>query len=228
MHLPGGDFIVEEKKKWRPRTYISQSLKAWGRVPDFDVWHPGDLILTKDKNPDWISKIIQRIQEPGYGSEYGEWTHSAIYLGDGRMVCEAQIDPAEGIFSVIVAPCWNYFGTHDLLVRRSNFASDKEAGWAIATAAVTKIGDAYDWKFVFKLGRDWALKGDDFLLLDQSGKISAGSYVCSSLYATAHAYVTDVTFTDKTNGLCMPAFLAGERRHLRTIEFDWCDIDLGS
>jgi hypothetical protein len=119
MDLPGGVFLVEEKKTWRPRTAIPQALKAWGSVPDFDVWHPGDLILTKDKKPDAISKAIQKIQEPGYGSEHAEWTHAAVYLGDGLMLCEAQIDPAQGIFSVIVAHCWNYFGTHDLLVKRS-------------------------------------------------------------------------------------------------------------
>jgi hypothetical protein len=60
----------------------SGSFKSLGRVPDFDAWHPVDLILTKDKRPDAISKAIQRIQEPGYGSKHAEWTHAAIYLGD--------------------------------------------------------------------------------------------------------------------------------------------------
>lgn len=226
MHLPGGDFSVEEKKTWRPQTAIPKALIEWGRVPDFDVWHPGDLVLVKDKKPDWISKAIQRIQEPGYGPEHAEWTHAAIYLGDGLMLCEAQLDPAQRIFSVIVAYCWNYFGTHDLLVKRSNYALDKEAGWAIAAAAATKIGGAYDWKFILKLAAERLLVGDDVLVHDQSGKISANSYVCSSLYSTAHAYVTDITITDKTNGLCIPAFLAADRRHLKTIDFDWCDINL--
>ena len=142
------------------------------------------------------------------------------------MLCEAQLDLAQGIFSVIVTHCWNYFGTHDLWVKRSKWARDKEAGWAIATAAATKIGDAYDWKFILKLAADRLLVGEDVLVHDHSGKISANSYVCSSLYSTAHAYVTDVTIADKTNGLCIPAFLASDRRHLRTIEFDWCDINL--
>jgi hypothetical protein len=226
MPVPGGDLIVEKKKTWRPLTAIPEALKDWGRVPDFDVWHPGDLILTRDKNPDAISKAIQRIQEPGYGSKHAQWTHSAIYLGDGLMLCEAQLDPAQSIFSVIVARCWNYFGTHDLLVRRSVWAPDKQAGWAIATAAATKIGGVYDWKFILKLAADRVLVGRDVLVRDHSGKISANAYVCSSLYSTAHAYVTDVTITDKTNGLCIPAFLAADRRHLKTIEFDWCEIDL--
>lgn len=72
MRLPGGYFVTEDKKAWRPRTAIPKSLKTFGRVPDFDVWHPGDLILTRDKKPNAISEAIRKVQEPGYGAEYAK------------------------------------------------------------------------------------------------------------------------------------------------------------
>jgi hypothetical protein len=61
--------------------------------------------------------------------------------------------------------CWNYFGTHDLWVKRSNWALDKEAGWAIVAAAATKIGGAYDWKFILKLAADRLLVGKDWCMI---------------------------------------------------------------
>jgi uncharacterized protein YycO len=199
-------------------------LRSFGCVPDYEQWHPGDLILTAADAPDSISKMIANIQKPGYGAENALWTHAAVYLGDQLMLCEAQIDPP-AIMQVIVAPIWSYIGTHRILVKRSKHALDKESGWAIATAAATKIGQAYDWKFILKLAADRVLFGEDVLVHDHSGKISVGAYVCSSLYSTAHAYVTDVTITDKTNGLCIPASLASNHKHLDTVPFDWCAIE---
>ena len=213
-------------KTWRPKTAIRDALRSFGRVPDFDMWHPGDLILAKSQTPDLISRAIRMVQESAYGTQRAQWTHAAIYLGDELMLCEAQFDAAALIFKVIVAPCWNYFGTNDLLVKRSKWALDREKGWAIATAAATKIGNAYDWQLILKLAADRVRFGKDVFIRDQSRNISANSYVCSSLYSMAHAYATDVAIIDKVNNLCVPAFLAGERSHLQTVEFDWCDINL--
>jgi hypothetical protein len=212
-------------KKVTPRTAIPNLVRKHGKWPDFDAWHPGDVILVKSKEPDSISKAIQKIQEPGYGAKYAEWTHVAIYLGDGLMLCEAQIDVTERIFSVIVSPIWDYFVGHEIMLRRSKWAEEKEKGWAIATAAATKIGMAYDWQFILKLASDRLFLGEDVLVHDHTGKISADRYVCSSLYSTAHAWVTRVTITDRTNGLCIPAFLAADQEHLQTVDFDWYEID---
>jgi hypothetical protein len=211
--------------KVTPKTAIPSRVREHGKWPDFRAWHPGDIILVKSKRPDPISKAIQKIQAPGYGLTHAEWTHVAIYLGDELMLCEANIDVPGKIFSVVVCRIWDYFVDHEIRLRRSKWAKEKTKGWAIATAAATKIGMAYDWQFILKLAADQLFLGRDVLVHDHTGKISANRYVCSSLYSTAHAYVTRVTITDRTNGLCIPAFLAADEEHLQTIEFDWHDID---
>src|ERR1700693_4303524 len=95
---------VKSDTTWRARTALPQELLDSGLVPDFDVLHPGDLILVKASQPDFISKQIEKLQALGYGSEHAAWTHAAIYLGDELMLCEAQFDPERSEFGVIVTP----------------------------------------------------------------------------------------------------------------------------
>jgi hypothetical protein len=128
-----------------------------------------------------ISRQIHKIQELGYGSKFAEWTHAAVYLGDELMLCEAQLDPWEGIFEVIIAKIWGYVGSHQILLKRSHHAPDREAGWAIAAAAATKIGGAYDWKFIVKLAAERLFVGDAIWQHDQEDKKSPAAFVCSSL-----------------------------------------------
>jgi Permuted papain-like amidase enzyme, YaeF/YiiX, C92 family len=224
MNKPIAPERVKSDKTWRARTALPQELLDYGLVPDFDVLHPGDLILLKASQPDFISKQIEKVQALGYGSEHAAWTHAAIYLGDELMLCEAQFDPERSEFGVIVTPFWNYFKEHEICVKRSKYATNKETGWAIATAAVTKIGNQYDYKFILKLIAERILFPKHMWLLDHTGKISANAFICSSLYSTAHAYATDVTISDKLNGLCVPAYLAMESRHLEPVEISWRQI----
>ena len=92
-------------------------------------------------------------------------------------------------------------------------------------ATATKIGNTYDWPFILKLLKERVFVGDEVLEKDLSGLANPKSYVCSSLYSTAHAYVTDVSLTDKTNGMCVPAYLAKQGRHLTTVNFSWKRIN---
>jgi hypothetical protein len=209
---------------WIPRTAIPQALRQFGYVPDWSAWHPGDLLLTQSPNPDKVSQQIQNAQALGYGDKLALWTHAAVYLGDGLMLCEAQIDPPNAC-SVIIAKVWEYIGSHYLMLKRSLHAPTPERGWAIAAAAATKLGAAYDVKFILKFVADRVRLGDAVWLKDQTSKVTVGALVCSSLYSTAHAYATDVPISDKLNGLCVPAYLAGlEDPHLREIDFPWKKI----
>jgi hypothetical protein len=98
-----------------------------------------------------------------------------------------------------------------------------ERGWAIATAAATCIGGKYDVGFVLNLGRQ-ALQGKTLV----DAKIPAASkreFICSTLYSTAHAYVTDIDLSDKFNGSCLPAYLAGlTGRHMVDVPEQWLRI----
>jgi hypothetical protein len=86
------------------------------------------------------------------------------------------------------------------------------------------IGNAYDWQFILELIRKRLMFGEDVWLEDQTGAVSSNAFVCSSLYSTAHAYATDVTISDKLNGLCVPAYLVMNTRHFETIDLQWCKI----
>ncbi len=215
-HLSGGE--------WTPPTAIPQTLQQFGYVPDWASWHPGDLLLTQSPDPDGVSQQIQSTQALAYLNEFAAWTHAAVYLGDGLMLCEAQIDLPKTC-RVIIAKVWEYIGSHHLMLKRSLHAQTVERGWAIAAAAASQLGADYDVKFILKMAKDRAFLGDKVWLKDQTGKITSGQLVCSSLYSTAHAYVTDVPLSDKLNGVCSPAFLAGlEAPHLRKIDFPWKKI----
>lgn len=216
---------VHSHGKFKVCTAIPLALRSWGYIPDFTTWQPGDLILTRAAEPDIISREIQTAQAKAYNKQAAAWTHAAIYLGDQRLICEADIDPLARTFCVKVSPLTKYLGTHEILVRRSQLANERENGWAIATAAATRIGDGYDWKLVLKLAIERYLKGREILVENQSSKITGGSVVCSSLYSFAHAYVTRVILSDDTNGLCTPAYLSLDDRYLKTIEFSWWQIE---
>jgi hypothetical protein len=208
--------------EWTPGA-IPKALRDWGYYPDTDAWQPGDVILTRAACPDLISAKIQEVQAISYGTRSAVWTHAAVYLGDDGMLCEAQLDPARSIRHVQVVRLWDYVGSHELLVRRSQIAESRDLGWAIAVAAATEIGAAYDWKWIAKVASERAFVGEEVFLRDQASKVTPRTFICSSLYSTAHAYVTEVSITDKTNGICVPAYLASTPK-LRTIEFTWKKI----
>lgn len=209
---------------WVPTTAIPSALRDWGYFPDLTAWHPGDLILTRSFHPEMVSRLIAEVQELGYGKERSTWTHAAVYLGHGIVLCEAQIDPPT-TSRVILTPLWEYLGTHELLVKRSRFASEVSQGWAIAMACATLIDAAYDVSFILRMALDRAFLGDAVWLKNQVHKISPKALVCSSLYSTAHAYATNVTITDKMNGLCVPAYLAGlGSPFLDEVQYDWLRI----
>jgi hypothetical protein len=82
----------------------------------------------------------------------------------------------------------------------------------------------YDYGFILKLATARSFLGDKVWLRDQHGKISRGAYICSTLYATAHAYATEVSIADKTNGLCVPAYLAYNTWDLPEVRFPWVKL----
>lgn len=215
---PQSDQVVGH---WTPPTMIPTDLRAWGYFPAIAHWHPGDLILTSSEHPDRASQWIVEVQKDGY-ADHAHWTHAAVYLGDGLMLCEAQFDPPE-TSRVIVTPIWEYVGTHSIKVKRSCHALKVERGWAIATAAATNIGGKYDVGFVLDLARQ-ALRGTT-LIDAEMPSMSRKAFICSTLYSTAHAYVTDIDLTDKLNGSCLPAYLAGlYGRHLQDVPDRWLKI----
>ncbi len=71
-----------------------------GRIVDYTVLEPGDLILTSDAEPDWISRGIEHVQSQNMGGrDHARFTHAMMYLGAG-FVLEATFEykkPTAGI-----------------------------------------------------------------------------------------------------------------------------------
>lgn len=196
VEAPAADKVIGD---WKPTTAIPDAVRQWGYYPDLRDWAAGDLVLTQSMHPEWLSRQIAVVQSE-YGEEAALWTHAATYLGDGLMLCEAVEK------GVKVTPIFEYVGSHRLCVRRSRHAMDPALGWAIAVAAATHIGSAYDFKFIAKV----AARSMWSHLYEKSMNVPGrhNALVCSTLYSTAHTYATGVNIADRTNGLCLPAFLS--------------------
>src|SRR6476659_3689762 len=73
---------------------LPPAARKWGRMLDLEDLEPGDLILFRPVNPnlDKISQLIIAAQmQAGFSEEDARWTHAAVYLGDGELICEANI-----------------------------------------------------------------------------------------------------------------------------------------
>jgi hypothetical protein len=71
---------------------LPKAARDWGRIIDFTALEAGDLLLFRPVNPaaDSISRRIRQAQaDGGLHRRHAQWTHAAVYLGDGEHICEA-------------------------------------------------------------------------------------------------------------------------------------------
>lgn len=208
---------------WR-RERFPPALRSFGKFPQTKSWWPGDLILTRDLKPDKVSATITVAQtRGGFDGTDAIWTHAAVYLGDGRNVCEATFDSLWAGGSVRVTPIWDYCGKYGLRIRRSKYVeqSGRDVGWKLALYALTHLRKQYDFTYIFKLARQ-AWGGRGFWQEDVKIRIRPTALVCSTLYADAHGRVTRQLLGD-SNGLCVPAFLS-QSSDMRNVEADWLTV----
>lgn len=196
---------------WKPDGAIPPKVREFGRVPCTADWKPGDLVLIKERQPDYFSKKITQYQvDGGYSQDDSEWTHAAVYVGDDALhVCEATV-PGWHIWRgrVVFTSLLDYCGKHELRVRRSNHIDTVDKGWLLVIEAMTQMGKRYDvsriLEIAFKVNGN---KNKGFWSRDLFSIGPRGALMCSTLYADSHNRVSDKDIGEKS-GVCVPAYLS--------------------
>jgi hypothetical protein len=77
--------------KIRFESELPKEAWAWGRIIDVSDLEPGDLPLfrTLEEHSDAVSRAIVETQRKTFAPRHAQWTHAAVYLGDGEHICEA-------------------------------------------------------------------------------------------------------------------------------------------
>src|ERR1700676_86670 len=90
---------------------LSDGPRNWGRIVDLSTLEPGDLLLFRPVNPesDSISQRITAAQlDAGLHRRHAQWTHAAVYLGDGQSVCEANFKTPGQRDGVVIRSVFDY------------------------------------------------------------------------------------------------------------------------
>jgi hypothetical protein len=156
-------------------SYLSKELKGYvtPQKGDFDqtikTLKPGDVILVEGKQR--FSKAIKYLTQ-------SNWSHSAIYIGDKKLI---EADLKEG---VRIIPLQEYMEYHTRICRPKNLT---EADLDIVLNFVkSKIGSKYDTKHVsdlFKIALNPRLNLRRVLI--RLGSSDPKKVICSSLIADA-------------------------------------------
>jgi hypothetical protein len=109
---------------------IPDAARNFGKLVDTTALSPGDLLLTRELEPDAISTSISDVQaRGGYHPNDGRWSHAAMYLGDGDNIVEATFNNLADA-SVRITSLGEYCdGKHSLRFRRpKRIATDADDG----------------------------------------------------------------------------------------------------
>src|SRR5665213_3277873 len=117
--------------------------RSWGRVLNMDSLESGDLLLFRsiDLESDRISHAIVKAQlAGGFAQAHAQWTHAAVYLGDGEHICEANCFVPGLPHGVVMRSAFVYCdGKNAIRARRPRDMSAKER-LRIAIGALTNLG----------------------------------------------------------------------------------------
>jgi hypothetical protein len=131
---------------------LPKECREWGRIIDLTSLDPGDLLLFRPVNPaaGSISKKIMQAQlDGGLHQRHAQWTHAAVYLGDGENVCEANFKVPGQPDGVCIRSAFAYCdGNHAIRARRPRNMTPQQR-LRIAIGALTSIGKSYSfWQIV--------------------------------------------------------------------------------
>lgn len=207
----------ETDAAWVPPGAIPPRFRQFGKFFDTRNWRAGDLLLTRESASDRVGAAIKSAQlKGGYRESDAQWTHAAMYLGDGLTVCEATFSLWPIRTGVQITPLWDYCGDHCVRLRRPKAITTSEEAWLMAIRALTNIRKDYDFLYIVKLA--WqAHRGYGFWSQDRKVPIRGSALVCSTLYADAYTFQSKRVLGEN-NGYCTPAYLS------QCTDFDDLDI----
>jgi cell wall-associated NlpC family hydrolase len=213
------------KKVWTPGRAIPPRLRQFGKFVDTTTLQPGDLVLTRQTHPDYVSQSISDVQETGgYGPADSKWTHVAIYVGDGEHVVEATFDSLLGGGSVRMTSIDEYCGDYALRFRRANVIVGAGTGWQLVVRAMARIRAPYSLIDAARMWIDVKCKGAGFWTEEKRDR-ARNAVICSTLFADAYNEVTRRSLGE-INGTCVPAWLSMSS-DFQDLRIDWCAISGG-
>jgi hypothetical protein len=187
---------------------IDPEARAFGKLVDCASLQPGDLLLSQELHPDAVSKLISKVQlNGGYSEQDAQWTHAAMYLGDGANVIEATFDSIFTSGSVRITSLDHYCqGKHVLKFRRSKHVLSAQSGWFLCIRALAHLKQPYSFAHAAKLWWDVIIRKCGFHD-PASQRPTFKAAICSTLYADAHNEATRRRLGE-IGGVCVPAWLS--------------------
>ena len=212
---------------------LSEGPRKWGRILDLHGLAPGDLLLFRPVNPktNSISRNITEAQlAAGLHRRHAQWTHAAIYLGDGQNICEANFKNPPHKNGVVIRSVFDYCdGTCAIRARRPKNMTDQQR-IRIAVGALTNLGKSYDFLQIVNFAVDASREGWMTWfkgLVGSSGgpRPPPQSFVCSTLYQDALTYASKGSSV-RLGALCTPAQLsASDDFETEDPPLGWLEID---
>lgn len=205
-----------------PRALPSATRK-FGKLIDTTALGPGDLLLSRDLEPDRISALITKVQlEGGYHPDDARWTHAAMYVGDGATVVEATFDSVLGGGSVRLTSLDEYSqGLHSLRFRRSKYILEDRHGWRVCIRAMSRLGKPYDFVQALLMWFAVTFRGQGFFG-DEIRRSTSAAVICSTLYADSYNEATRRSLGE-TSGICVPAWLSASDE-FSDVQAEWSQI----
>jgi hypothetical protein len=163
----------------------------WGRVLDTSALWPGDLILTRPVDPkaDSVSWRIQRAQEARLDRRHAQWTHAAVYLGDGENICEANFKVRGFRYGVIVRSIHAYCDGEYAIRARRPIVPNAQARMGIAVGALVNLNKGYSFLQALQFAYA-AYTGKGLWQAGAPGpRMITHAVVCSTLYQDALAFM---------------------------------------
>lgn len=200
-------------------TSLHAKVRNFGKFLDVTNLQPGDLMLARSHGP--IPKLISSTQiKGGYHDRDAQWTHAAMYLGDGANFIEANFD--FGNYACVrLAPIRQYCdGQYDLRFRRLKAGVDSlEQKLSLCVQAMKHLGTKYP---VGRLAEIWfdvnISKTSNFYDSDLKDPLER-AVVCSTLYQDAVRCATKYQLGED-NGACVPAWLSASDK-FENIRASW-------
>jgi hypothetical protein len=187
---------------------LPSEARNWGRILDMHQLEAGDLMLFRLVEPDAVSRQIVRAQiRGGFNQRHAQWTHAAVYLGDGEHICEANWRIFGRSKSVVMRSAFCYCdGRYAIRARRPGNMDEKQR-LRIAIGALTNLGKGYSKTEIFQFTVA-AMTGRGFWeTMNRGPRIRVGALVCSTLYQDAYNFAFKGN-TVRMGSLCTPAHLS--------------------
>ncbi len=192
---------------------LPPSAREWGRVLDTTQMQMGDVLLTapykqRANGAPLVSRWIMSAQErAGYAESDAQWTHAAIYLGDGESISEANFGVAGLRSGVMIRSIHVYAdAAHALRVRRPANLSDAQRCKFII-GALRNLGQRYSAEIILHFLKEFVLKNGGWTIGQKQIRMLPRGFVCSTHVQDALTYI-NAGASSRMGYLCCPAHLS--------------------